>query len=692
MRHISFPSMALLAALAPASAAIAKDEKVTTPTREPLPAAIVVTGVAPASPLTFITDTKLPRQPVPASDGADYLKTIPGFDAIRNGGTNGDPVLRGMFGSRVSIVTNDTVMHGACPVRMDNALSYVAPETFDRLIVIKGPQTVLWGPGGSAGTVRFERDASSERFRERDFRLHANALAGAFGRNDQLLDVVGGTEVGYARLSANRSEADDYEDGDGHKVPSSWEKRNADLALGWTPSENTVLELSAGRGDGEARYAGRDMDVPELERTSYALRFETAGLEGAFKALEATLFYNHADMVMDNYTLREPSPMSMMPMPMASNIDRRTTGGRIAATWELANVRAIAGADTQESRHREREAMGRGMYAQQPWQKDADLSNIGAFAELAWQLNARSRAVAGARIDRAEATDRHESIGGMVPMPNPTAGQTRRETLGSGFVRYEHDAAEHPLSWFAGLGRSERMPDYWELFSADMGPMGSVNAFAALDPERTTQLDIGFGYRTGSVHAWASAYAGRIDDFILFTYAMDGMMGLSSMVEQVDADVRGAEAGVELRLAPHWTLGGTLAYSWAENRTTGEALPQIPPLDARFNLAYDNGRWSAGALLRAVARQDRVALGQGNVVGRDLGPTSGFSVFSMNAAYRVTNQVSIALGVDNLFDRTYAEHLNLAGSADFGYPADPVRINEPGRTAWLKLIWNVAQR
>lgn len=36
-------------------------------------------------------------------------------------------------------------------------------------------------------------------------------------------------------------------------------------------------------------------------------------------------------------------------------------------------------------------------------------------------------------------------------------------------------------------------------------------------------------------------------------------------------------------------------------------------------------------------------------------------------------------GIDNLFNRTYSEHLNLAGSADFGYPALPVRIN--GRAA-----------
>ena len=98
------------------------------------------------SPLTFITNPKTPRQPLPASDGTDYLKTIPGFSAIRNGGTNGDPVLRGMFGSRLNILTNGSAMPGACPARMDAPSSYISPETFDQLTVIKGPQTVLWAP------------------------------------------------------------------------------------------------------------------------------------------------------------------------------------------------------------------------------------------------------------------------------------------------------------------------------------------------------------------------------------------------------------------------------------------------------------------------------------------------------------------------------------------------------------------
>lgn len=652
-------------------------------------ATVVVTGVAPQSPLTFVTDPKLPRQPVPASDGADYLKTIAGFSAIRNGGTNGDPVLRGMFGSRLNILTNDGAMPGACPARMDNPLSYVSPETYDRLVVVKGSQTVRWGPGASAGTIRFERDPRSDRFESAGVRLNANALAGSFGRNDQVLDVVGGAGGGYARLSANRSKADDYEDGAGRTVPSSWEKWNADAALGWMPSEHALLELSAGTGDGEARYAGRGMDGSQFERTSYALRFEQTGLTGALKEVKANVFYNYADHVMDNYTLREPNPMSSMPMPMAANVDRRTTGGRVATTWQVASLEFTAGADTQESRHRERSGMGRNTYDQQPWLTDADLSNTGVFAELGWRAHDDGRAVVGARADRAEVTDKRQFTGGMMPMPNPTAGETRRESLSSGFVRYERDARDAPVTWFAGIGRTERMPDYWELFSPNMGPMGAVNAFSALDPERTTQLDVGLQYRTGRIEAWTSAYAGKIDDFILFTYTSGGMMGPMSSVDQVNAEVRGAEAGIEFRPVAQWKVGATLAYSWAEDRDTGAALPQIPPLDARFTLAYDNTRWFASALLRVVDGQDRVAPGQGNVVGQDLSETAGFAVLSFNGAYRLSSQVSVSAGIDNLLDRNYAEHLNLAGSADFGYPADPVRINEPGRTAWLKVMWNM---
>ncbi len=56
------------------------------------------------APLLVVTDPRQPRQPLPAHDGADYLKTIPGFSVIRKGGTDGDPVFRGMAASRVNML------------------------------------------------------------------------------------------------------------------------------------------------------------------------------------------------------------------------------------------------------------------------------------------------------------------------------------------------------------------------------------------------------------------------------------------------------------------------------------------------------------------------------------------------------------------------------------------------------------
>lgn len=639
----------------------------------PILDALVVTASKPSSPLTWTTDPKLPRQPVPASDGADYLKTVPGFAAIRNGGTNGDPVLRGMFGSRLNVLSNDGVLIGACPARMDNPLSYIAPESYDRLTIVKGPQTVRWGPGASAGTVRFERD--TPHFDAPTLQGSASALVGSRNRNDQVLDVTAGNALGYVRANGNRSESDDYRDGQGTRVPSRWRKWNSDVAVGWTPDPDTVLELSVGTGDALARYAGRSMDGARFRRTSYGARFEKQHLSPRWHSLTANVYYNNADHVMDNYSLRTPNPASAMPMAMASNVDRRTTGGRIDSEWRWNEVALVAGVDAQDSRHRDRTGMGRGTYRSMPWAVDARTGNVGVFSELTVGAGSAVRWLGGLRMDRAEASDERED--------SSTADATRRQWLGSGFLRHERDLGQH-LTWYAGLGRSARMPDYWELFSADNGPVGALNAFAAVQPERTTQLDIGLQYRGQRVDAWVSAYAGRIDDYILFGYASGGMMGTTTTARNVDARIAGGEAGVDWRVADNWTLGGTLAYAWGENRSDDSAVPQMPPLESRVKVDWRGQRWSAGLLLRLVARQGRVALDQGNVVGRDLGPTAGFATLALNAGYRVSDALRLTAGVDNLFDRHYSEALNLAGSADFGYPADPVRIHEPGRNVWLK--------
>src|SRR5690606_30719238 len=289
-------------------------------------------------------------------------------------------------------------------------------------------------------------------------------------------------------------------------------------------------------------------------------------------------------------------------------------------------------------------------------------------AEMHWHLSQRHHLVGGARVDRAEAEDRRMHAGGGGhghgggAMPNPTAGMTRSNTLPSAFLRYEHKVPDSGLSWYAGLGHTARMPDYWELFSPDHGPDGAPNAFAGVDPERTTQLDLGVNYKGTSIDAWASVYVGRMNDYILFEYGHHGM----TTARNADADIRGGEAGVEWRAVEHWKFGGSVAYAWGELADGGEPLPQMTPMEARLTAAYDNQRWSAGALLRIVDGQVRVGQSLVIVVGRGLGPSPGFAVFSLNGGYRFNERMQLTAGIDNLFDRTYSEHLNLAGNSALG--------------------------
>lgn len=263
-------------------------------------------------------------------------------------------------------------------------------------------------------------------------------------------------------------------------------------------------------------------------------------------------------------------------------------------------------------------------------------------------------------------------------LTGPSSGDSRSDNLPSGFMRYEQDLQIFPATVYVGLGHTQRFPDYWELFS------GGADAFDKLRPEKTTQLDLGLQYSRGPLEAWASAYVGQVRDYILFSYET-GMMGMStSAAENVDARIMGGELGGSYRLSPNWKSEASLAYAWGKNSSDGEALPQMPPLEARLGLTYERGDWSAAGLWRVVAAQTRVAEGKGNVTSKDFDESSGFGVFSLNGAYRLNQHFKLSTGIDNLLDKAYSEHLNQAGNAGVGLSADS-RINEPGRTYWARV-------
>ena len=614
-------------------------------------------------------DPKQPTQPIPAVDGAAYLQSIVGFNQIKNGGANGDVTFRGMFGSRIKILTDGTENLGACPSRMDNPASYVSPESYDKITVVKGPQTVQYAHTGSAATVIFEREPE-QLTSAKPYRGQASVMLGSYGRLDQNVEAAVGDETKYARLNANRSIADSYQDGAGNTVPSDWEKWNADLALGWTPNEDTWVELKGGKSDGEAVYAGRPMDGSKFARESLGLHVEKKNIGDVIKKVEAQVDYSYNDHVMDNFSLRKFNPADGMSMPMASNVARRTLNARVAMTQDWGKLQLISGIDSQKNEHTKRSGSLMSPYQNKARVGDMDFESYGAFGELSYAFNDQHKLVTGARVDQAK-------------IDNLATDTERKETLPSGFVRIESELAEH-VKTYAGLGYVERVPDYWELFSTKYH-QSTGTTFADLENEKTAQFDAGYQYEQGAFKSWASVYAGLIQDYILVAYTPTGSMGrLEAKSRNVDATIAGAEAGVAYQLTDQIQADISAMYAWGENTTDHTALPQIAPLEGRFNLRYVQEKYNLGLLWRVVAAQDRTSYREGNIIGYDLEDSKGFGTLSLNGTYNIQKDLDLSVGIDNVLNKNYAEHLNKLGSSGFGYVATE-QFNNIGRNYWARI-------
>lgn len=629
---------------------------------------IIVTAPQMSSPLTVEVDPKAPQQPVPASDGASFLKNIPGFSMVRKGGTDGDPVLRGLAGSRLPILLDGMDFHGGCSSRMDPPTAYVFPESYDNVTVIKGPQTVAYGNGNSAGVVLFEHDREVV---EPGTRGEISALAGSWDRYDLFANAQTASTQGYLEGAITHAESGNYEDGDGTEIHSFFERQSATLLAGYRPDLDTRIDLDAVVSRGEAAYADRSMDGSQFDRESYGATFAKDHVSPLVRNVTARVYHSYIDHVMDNYSLRTNISNNDFDV---MNPDRETNGLRLSADLAIApKTQLKLGADWREDQHSSRSLVNKAnatladAYTELERKADYESQFLGVFGELTHMLDPKSRIISGLRLDDWSA--KRWSVT-MMTNTQTYVGEDS-ETLPSGFVRFEQDLAN--AKTYIGFGHNERPMDYWEATKYT-----GLQASSSLNPEKTNQLDAGLIWKNNQIQGSLSAFYAKVDDYIL--------VKSDNTSSNIDATRYGTEADVAYKLDSNLTLRGGIAYVRAENDTRNVPLAQTPPLEGMLGLDYKAGAWTFGSVFRAVAKQDRIDEGYGTIVGQDLSAaTAGFGTLALNANYQTDESMRFSFGMDNVFDKTYAEHISKSATSITGYSdATGVRVNEPGRSVWIK--------
>jgi iron complex outermembrane receptor protein len=506
---------------------------------------------------------------------------------------------------------------------------------------------------------------------------------GSFSRHDEVIEVITGTENAYLRAGGTRTQAGDYKDGNGVAVHSDYMRWSGNATFGYTPDDNTALELSLAKSDGRASYADRTMDGSKFARDNVGIKFDKKNLSPLFEKVEAHIYRNYIDHVMDNYTMRATAANNFM----VSNPDRETTGGRIATTLSLSELtKLIVGLDNQRNIHTSRAntpgnmasaAAATAAYLAKARAADMSFDQTGLFGEATHYVAQDSRVVGGLRVDWHSATD------SRTVANSSTSGRTDKTTLKSYFGRYEHDMAGGLGTFYAGLGHAERTPDFWERYKTTvLGSTTAANSSFFIKPEKTTQLDVGTNWKSGAWSGSVSGFYGKVSDYILLNWT-----NATAQARNISATTMGAEADASYRISSNWKADATLAYVRANNDTDNKPLAQQPPLEVRLGGTYDDKTYSFGVLARLVAEQTRFDINSGNIVnnGKDLGRTGGFGIFSLNAGWRPSKIVQLTGGIDNLFDKVYSENLNKGGTAITGFATlANVRLNEPGRNLWLK--------
>ena len=539
----------------------------------------------------------------------ETIGKLPGVQSSFFGAGVGRPVIRGLDGPRVAVLSGGLGTQDVSTVSQDHNVA-IEPFLADQIEVLKGPATLLYGSGAIGGVVNVV-----------DGRIAERALDETVsGRAELRVDSVSHGETGMMRVDAMGADGalvlhadgvyrnqDDYNTPLGVQRNSFIDTRTGALGASLVGDAGFV-GFSASRYEDNYGNPGEPGDLNIGDR---GVRLEMkqnrvegkAGLNrefGIFSGARASVAhtdYEHIEFEGDE---------------VGTRFLNAGTEGRVELTHKP--LGPWVGAVGVQGSTREFEAIGEEAFVPSTRTDAAGLfvTEQGKFDQLQVDV--------GARIDRVESSPEGADRRSFSPL-----------SLSAGALWKFNDAWRLSVN----LDRAERAPAEEELF-AD-GPHVATLSFeigdADLRKERATQAEIGLRYRGSRVDAKASVYQTRFDGFIYL--AGTGLMQDDLPVRQwtqADAKFRGVEGEVLTHLVDNDAGKLDLRVFGDRVRATlddGSNLPRIAPSRVGADLAWDVGTWRASLGATRYVRQDEVAIGET--------PTGGYTLVNAHVAYHRDN-------------------------------------------------------
>jgi iron complex outermembrane recepter protein len=614
-------------------------------------------------------------------DAGAVLNLNPIINGIRKSGAFAfDPVMRGFKYEQLNIVIDGIhSANAACPNRMDPPTSQVSLNRIRQVEILKGPHALRYGIG-LGGTINYIQESPSF--------SSQNRVNGRFSTmyesNGHILRNEG--RVGFSGkhhdigILGSWSKGSDYTDGDGNIIPANFMRGTLGLFGDFRLSSADLLQVTLNRN------FARDVDFPTLgmdlrsdDTWMGSIKHTRTFQNRALQRVITSGYFTVVDHLMDNL-LRDLNPRMMNASTPANT---QSLGGRIEGQWRMGKGKLFAGVDyrteaAQGVRQREflMGPMAGRTLLDNAWQ-DSQIQKMGSFGTYTVPLGAYVFSAA-ARIDlnHAKANDVVEEF------ENTTSTNAVTQLNPGVSIGLKRDFAKYFNFgvWAARVQRSGSITErYINYFPVGVDPFEMLGN-PDLKAETNNQLDMALGFEKGKFQLEFSPFIAFLTDYITAekTNLAPRIASAPGVRRFVNVD-QALKTGFELTGSQYLAYGFqhqlSLAYTYGQNLSLSEALPEIAPMDIRYTLMGNHlgNKLHTALRIRHVRGQERVSENFGEMT------TPQFTLIDADASYSVSFHIAIKIGGQNLLNQAYYEHLN----RPIGVDRRP--LFSPGRNIFVML-------
>lgn len=590
----------------------------------------VETALETFSSVTTIDTLELASKP--ATSLGDVLNGQPGVHSRSFGPGTSRPVLRGFDGDRV-LVMQDGVRTGSLSSMSGDHGEPVDPQSLERVEVVRGPATLLYGSNAIGGVVNMITDHhQGQKAAHEGVHGYLSAIGGT---NNSLHGGSAGVSAGAGnwvmRMNAGGQRTSDYSTARERIHNSAARTLSGAVSLarysekGWfnmayNNQRGTYkippIELEAGK-DGEHDHHHEDVQLPF---TRHAVRF-TGGMQDTGRALEGLNFsLNYSDWRHDEVGGGEVESQffnKQLDYRLVMDQKRRGPLSGSFGVWGL---------------NRQYQALGAEAYL-----PEVSQNSFAGFALQSLQFE-RARVQFGGRLENVRYA--------------PETGRARN------FTGFSGSAGVNLPLWNAGalvtnFNHSFRAPALEELYAA--GPhVGNLTYEIGRDSlrrERNNGIDFSVRHSGGRLRAEWNAFYYRLSNFVYLAPTGDVEDGLiEARYSQSDARYVGVDAKLQYAVARNiWVQSGFDAVD-AQLRVGNLSLPRIPPMRGRAGVDWRYRNFSLNPEI-VIARR------QGSIFTTET-ETAGYATANLRAGYTYATQHAMHLFSVNWFNANNAYYRN----------------------------------